>query len=191
MIRIPQSFFSQALVRLNRLDRQGFKGWVLQPGMEFATRNTWWDDSGKRSMPHEGLDFCCFADRSGRLVNLNEKTLVPAMYDGTVVKMIKDFLGVSILVEHGFKDRGKTLYSIYAHTVPLETLEGVNRVQAGEPIATICPTGKKMISPHLHLSVVWVNEAAAADLEWGNINDADRVTLCNPLDFLDLPAALT
>ena len=38
----------------------------------------------------------------------------------------------------------------------------------------------------LHLSVVWADEAAVADLEWQNINDADRITLCNPLDFLDI-----
>jgi len=57
--------------------------------MEFGSRNPWWEDNGRRLTTHEGLDFCCFADCSGRQVNLNEKTLVPAMYDGTVVSMKK------------------------------------------------------------------------------------------------------
>ena len=186
MTIIPPSSFRQALVKLNRLDRQGFRRWVLQPGMEFATRNKWWEDTGQRPAPHEGLDFCCFADRRGRLVNLNEKTLVPAMYDGTVVRMIKDFLGESILVQHGHYDRGKSLYSIYAHTVPLETLQAGSRVKAGEPLATICATGKKLMRPHLHLSVAWADESAADALEWQNINDTDHIVLCNPLDFFDI-----
>ena len=189
MTRIPQSSFSQMLVRLNRLDRQGFKRWVLQPGMEFATRNTWWEDNGKRATPHEGLDFCCFADRSGGLVNLNEKTLVPAMYDGTVVKMIKDFLGISIVLEHGFQDRDKRLYSVYAHIFAAAGLVTGSRVKAGKPIATICATGKKVMRSHLHLSVAWADEAAVADLTWQNINDTDRITLCNPLDFLDISSS--
>ena len=41
----------------------------------------------------------------------------------------------------------------------------------------------------LHLSVVWADEAAVADLEWQNINDTDRITLCNPLDFLDISSS--
>ena len=181
MTKIFKSSFSQVLVELNRLD---FKRWIFKRGMEFGTQEKWWDDTGSRLTKHEGLDFRCYEDRNGKLVNLDEKTIVPVMHDGMIVKIFTDLLGYSILVEHGLQDKGKNLCSIYAHTLPVATLQTGRRVKAGEPIANICATGEKSVRPHLHLSVIWALESAIADLGWKSIHKEKRVTICKPQDFL-------
>lgn len=169
------------LVELNRLD---FKRWIFKQGMEFGTKEKWWGDTGSRITKHEGLDFRCYEDSTGELVNLAEKTIVPVMYDGMIVKIFADLLGYSVLVEHDLQDKGKNLCSIYAHMLPAATLKTGRRVTAGEPIANICSTGQRNIHPHLHLSVIWALETAIADLDWKSMHNKKRVTLCDPLDFL-------
>ena len=182
MTTISKSSFSQKLVELNQLD---FKRWIFQRGMDFGSHEKWWyPPTGKRSRKHEGLDFCCYEDRKGKLVNLTEKTIVPVMYDGIVVKIFADLLGHSIIVKHDVHVKDNNLYSIYAHTLPVASLQTGSRIQAGEPIAMICATGKKNIRPHLHLSVIWALDSAVNDLDWKSMHKEKRVTLCNPMDFL-------
>jgi murein DD-endopeptidase MepM/ murein hydrolase activator NlpD len=181
MAEILKSSFSQVLVELNQLN---FKCWIFQRGMEFGSQEKWWGATGSRLTKHEGLDFRCYKDRNGKLVNLAEKTIVPVMYDGKIIKIFADLLGYSVLVEHVLQDKGKKLCSIYAHTLPVATLKAGSRVKVGEPIAEICATGKKSIRPHLHLSVIWALESAIVDLDWKSMHKEKRVTFCNPLDFL-------
>jgi len=169
------------LVELNRLD---FKRWIFKRGMEFGTHEKWWQDTGSRITKHEGLDFRCYEDKSGKLVNLVEKTIVPVMYDGMIVKIFADLLGYSVLVEHGLQDKGRNLCSIYAHTLPVATLKIGRRVKVGEPIANIYSTGKKRPPAHLHLSVIWALGTNIADLDWKSMHNKKYVTFCNPLDFL-------
>ena len=183
MINIPHSAFTRMFVRLNRFDKLGFARWIFMPGMEFATRDKWWERS-ERATPHEGLDMCCFETTDGQVMDLTENTLIPAMYNGTVIKIFNDILGFSILVVHNFQDSGKNLYSIYAHTHPVKTLKAGILINSGDPIATLCPTEKKNIPPHLHLSVIWAHETASANLNWQTINHNDHIVLCNPHDFL-------
>jgi len=150
MINIPQSSFTEIFVRLNRLDKLGVTRWIFVPGMEFATRNKSWERI-ERTTPHEGLDICCFEGTGGQVVDLAENTLVPAIYNGTVIKIFNYFLGFFILVAHNFQDSGKTLYSIYAHTHPVKTLKASTLINGGDPIATICPTEQKK-SQHTFIS---------------------------------------
>ena len=184
MSPVTKSTFIEDLIRLNRLDKLGFGRLIFQPGMEFGTRDKWWEDTGSRPTPHEGLDLCCFEDNSGRLVYLAGNTLVPVLYDGTLVNIFTDFLGESILLAHDFQDNGRNLHSIYAHTVPDKALRRGSRVKAGEVIASTCPSKNKSMNPHLHLTVLWAPETAIATLDWATINQADHVILCDPLDFL-------
>ncbi len=179
-----KSSFTQAFVRLNRLDELGFVRWTFKAGMEFAAERKWWQSAGSRPTPHEGLDICCFENRVGQVMYLTEKNLVPGMFDGTVVNIFEDLLGRSILLAHDFLNTGQRLYSIYAHTVPQKTLQVKSRIKEGEPIATISPTEHMDIRPHLHLSVIRAQEADIADLDWETIHKAHGVTLCNPSDFL-------
>jgi len=185
MSKIPKSSFTRSFVMLNRLERSGFAHWVFKSGMEFETFDKWWDGECSRVTPHEGFDFCCFEDRNGKLVNLVAKSIVPAMYAGTVVSIFKDLLGSSILVAHDFLEKGRRLYSIYAHTSAFNTIQTGIRVKAGEAIAMICAVENKSILPHLHLSVIWAEDSAIANLDWQTMHLANGVILCNPLDFLD------
>ena len=185
MSKIPKSSFARSFVTLNGLENPGFARWVFQPGMEFEALDTWWEGVGRRVTPHEGLDFCCFEDENGKLVNLVAKSLVPAMYAGTVVNIFADLLGSSILVAHDFLEKGRRLYSIYAHTSALKTIQKGVRVKAGEAISMICAAENKSILPHLHLSVIWAEESAIGSLDWQTIHRVNGVKLCNPLDFLD------
>ena len=185
MSKIPKSSFARSFVTLNGLENPGFARWVFQPGMEFEALDTWWEGVGRRVTPHEGLDFCCFEDENGKLVNLVAKSLVPAMYAGTVVNIFADLLGSSILVAHDFLEKGRRLYSIYAHTSALKTIQKGVRVKAGEAISMICAAENKSILPHLHLSVIWAEESAIGSLDWQTIHQVNGVKLCNPLDFLD------
>ena len=185
MSKIPKSSFTRSFVMLNRLERSGFAHWVFKSGMEFETFDKWWDGECSRVTPHEGFDFCCFEDRNGKLVNLVAKSIVPAMYAGTVVSIFKDLLGSSILVAHDFLEKGRRLYSIYAHTSAFKTIQTGTLVKAGEAIAMTCAVENKSILPHLHLSVIWAEDSAIANLDWQTMHLANGVILCNPLDFLD------
>lgn len=180
MTGMKKTLFTEAFVRLNRLEETDFVHWVFLSGMEFGACNKWWKSKGSRPTPHEGLDFRCFKDSKGNLKNIAEKSLVPIMYAGTVVKIFPDLLGSSILIAH---ESG--LYSIYAHTDPDKTLQAGSRVMAGESIAMISSTGKRSILPHLHLSVIRAEESAIADLDWETINKRNGVMMCDPLDFFD------
>jgi len=181
MTQISKSSFTQKLVEHNQLD---FKRWIFHPGMEFESHEKWWEDTSNRLIKHEGLDFCCYENRKGKLVNLAENTIVPAMYDGIMVKIFADLLGQTIIVEHDLQDKENTLYSIYAHTLPVASLQTGSRIQAGEPIAMIWATGKKNIRSHLHLSVIWALDSAINDLDWNSMHKDKSVILCNPKDFL-------
>jgi len=184
MSTVPESIFAEAFVRLNRLDKRGFQRWVFQPGMDFGTQDKWWNSTDKRDPPHEGLDFCCFETSQGQLEYLAENTLVPVMYDGAVARLFRDFLGSSILVAHDFQDKGRNLYTVFAHVKPLAGVAAGKQLQSGEPIATICPAKHGNMNPHLHLSVIWADAATVGSLDWQTMHDVKRVSICNPLNFL-------
>lgn len=59
----------------------------------------WWGDCGERDNPHEGLDLCLYRNMEDDILRLDEKTNIPAMSDGVVVKIINDFLGRSVILE--------------------------------------------------------------------------------------------
>ena len=181
---IPKSSFTEAFVRLNRLDAAGFRQWKFLPGMEFESLSKWWSGPGIRPEPHEGLDICCFENSCGQVVNLEGNSLVPVLFNGMIARIFPDILGDSILVSHDLLVKGKRVYSIYAHTVPLATTTCGNKAKAGEPIAKICPTGKKSIRPHLHLSVILASEAAIINLDWLTIQKTAGVIFLDPLAFL-------
>ncbi|MFC2059620.1 hypothetical protein ACFLTZ_00815 [Chloroflexota bacterium] len=50
---------------------------------------------GKRARPHEGLDLCVYRTEKGDIRYLDEKTKVPVILKGRIVKVVDDFLGES------------------------------------------------------------------------------------------------
>jgi len=114
------------------------------------------------TLPHEGLDFCLFNDRWGRLFRLEEGTRIPAMYGGTVVAIIDDFLGTSIALEHRLPERGGPFLTIYGHTVVRKALR--------------------------HVSLALPSEGAPYDrLAWRDLNDPGLFTMIDPLDVIGGP----
>jgi hypothetical protein len=187
MGNIPRGRFTDYMVRENRLDRRGFKAWVFVPAMLFGAEAKWWGDRGKRTSPHEGLDFHLFSDPSGNLLRLKEGTRIPAMYAGTVVAIIDDFLGKSIVLEHRLSDHRSPLLTIYGHVAARETLHVGSDVGETEIIGTLVDPIMSMVNirPHLHVSLAWPSERASYDtLTWQDLDDPELFTMIDPLTVI-------
>jgi murein DD-endopeptidase MepM/ murein hydrolase activator NlpD len=53
---------------------------------------------------------------------LNANTRIPAMHDGVVRTLFTDYLGHTVIIEHGNVPGEKHTYlSVYAHTQPLDS----------------------------------------------------------------------
>ncbi|MBI5306998.1 MAG: peptidoglycan DD-metalloendopeptidase family protein [Planctomycetes bacterium] len=183
-----KSCFHESLIRLNVLDKQGFAAWVFKPGMLFKDIAVWWDDGGVRRKPHEGVDICFYRDGSGQNYRLTEKTMIPVLYDGKIVRIDDDFLGKSVYVGHGiYDDNGNRLYTVYGHTNPFRDIGEGKELREGDAFATIADVGTKktVIPPHLHLSVAWMPVTFPSErLNWDTMSNPNIVTLCNPLGCL-------
>lgn len=178
------SAFHQTLIRENSLDRDGFAGWLFCAGMLFLSRAAWWGDRGRRSSPHEGIDLLLYRNGAGTLLALGQQTRVPVLYDGTVVCMVKDFLGISVFVEHAFPDRDRPLISIYGHTLPFPHVQPGTRLKEGEIIGTLGGRSGS-VRPHLHLSTGRVaHRTLCSGLDWKRVNDPEAFALIDPLPLL-------
>ncbi|MCP4664750.1 MAG: M23 family metallopeptidase [Deltaproteobacteria bacterium] len=186
---IKKSRFTAFFVRENALDKRGFKEWVFSPGMLFHALDTWWGDQGRRDRPHEGLDLCQYRDQRDRMHALDEKMKVPAMYDGIVVRIVHDFLGRSVILEHVFRnsDKGR-FYTMYGHTKPQGGLHVGRIVKQGDIIATLADStrSKAGICPHLHVSLGWAPGPVSYDkLDWETIGASHTLALLDPLPLID------
>ena len=182
--------FTQLILNANPSIRDDFDGWMFHAGMLFDSPEKWWGDLGQRDFPHEGMDFCCFRDRSNRRHRLSTQTRIPVMFDGMVRAVFKDYLGRAIVVEHDIPVDGKIskkgLLTVYAHTNLMEGVKPGKQLNQGDIIATIASThqSKANILPHLHLSVA----IPAPDLSydpfvWNIMRDPARIILMNPMFF--------
>ena len=183
--------FTEYLIRENALDRHSFKRWIFYPGMLFGSEDKWWGYGGKRDKAHEGLDVCFYMDDRNRILSLDINTKIPVLLGGIVVKVFKDFLGKSIVIEHALQYRDKRrLCTIYGHTIPKDGIGIGDAVKEGEIIASIADAGQSpaKIPSHLHISLGWVSDKVACDrLDWTTMDDPDTITLLDPLDYFDMP----
>ncbi|RJR17708.1 MAG: M23 family metallopeptidase [Nitrospiraceae bacterium] len=181
-----KSRFTVLLMQANAADKHGFKAWVFHPGMMFNAQGKWWGDCGRRSRPHEGLDLCLYRNRQNRIVRLTEGTAVPAMFDGVVVKIIDDFLGKSVFIDHSVSG-SQPFCSIYGHTIPQPGLEAGCRVKEGDIIAAIADTGRSKtgLLPHLHISLGLLSGKTSYDsMDWETIGNPDIITLIDPIGII-------
>ena len=188
-ILIPKTRFTEYFTRANGLADNGFSEWVFLPGMLFQAPHKWWGKGGKRDNLHEGLDLCIYRDRRNRISHFKETTRIPAMYDGVVLKIIDDFLGKSVFMEHVLPDNNNILLlTIYGHTRPVAGLEAGSSFYRGDVIACLAGRAKPeaAMAPHLHISTGWSSQLILPDqLDWKTIGTADSPTLFNPLDVMD------
>jgi len=182
---LKRSRFTELLMRNNVAEGYGFKEWIFCPGMLFNVPGKWWGGRGKRSRPHEGLDLCLYRNRKDRILRLKEGMAVPAMYDGVVVKIIDDFLGKSVIIDHS--SPGHRFCSIYGHTIPHRGIEAGSRVNEGDLIAAIADTGRSKtgLFPHLHITIGLVSEGTSYDrMDWQTIGSQSMLTLLDPLGVI-------
>ena len=168
------------------MDRRGFKEWIFCPGMLFNAERKWWGDRGERSSDHEGLDLFLYRNNAGQILRLDEKTEIPAIYDGTVVRVINDFLGRSIFMEHGLQGNSR-LITAFGHTAPLKGIEAGSRVKEGDIIATIAKIidPKAKIAPHLHITAGWISgDLEYETLDWETISNSEKIRLIDPVDII-------
>ena len=187
--RFSKTRFTEFLVRENEFYKLGFEEWVFWPGMLFNAPDKWWGDQSRRDRPHEGLDLCLYKDRWNRILRLDDKTKIPVMYDGVVVRIINDFIGQSVFIEHGLPDDNSRFLTIYGHTNPREGLRVGRMVKAGDIIASLADSSKPKadILPHLHISVGKTSKFVSyKKLDWETIGVADTLKLFDPLDVISV-----
>jgi murein DD-endopeptidase MepM/ murein hydrolase activator NlpD len=111
------------------------------------------------------------------------------MYDGAVVSVLDDFLGRSVIIEHGFADRDNRRFcTIYGHTNPYDGIRVGKMVEEGDVIATLADADKSDadIATHVHISVGWIPASISYDrFDWDAIGSPESMTLLDPLDFIE------
>jgi len=159
--------------------------------MLFASTEKWWGDKGKRKIPHEGLDLCFFVDRQKKILSLRKGIKIPVMNHGTIVKIMNDYLGKSIVIEHGLENSDhKTFITIYGHTIPNKHLCIGEKVASGDCIATLADTRESLsgLPSHLHISAGWLSKELSYDqLDWNMIGGSKLLTLIDPVDLINFP----
>lgn len=149
----------------------------------------WWGNQGKRNKPHEGLDLCFYRDSEGRILHLDDHTRIPVLYEGVVVRIVDDFIGQTVFMEHHLPDSNPpTFYTIYGHTTPLPGLHDGKIVKEGEILATLAHPGKSRsdIPPHLHLSIVWLSKKISFEtLDWETMSTSKTLKWVDPLQIVN------
>ncbi len=186
--------FTKHFITRNRLDCTGDACWVFYPGMLFKEIRTWWPPLKNRTHPHEGIDLCFYSDDTDSISMIRPNMLVPALMDGTVVKIAPDFLGQTISIQHAVQDdEGRSLYGLYGHVVPLDTVSEGCTVTGGEPFAGVADAEQKgaPMPSHLHITIAWIDERCPPeDVSWNSVKCDSRIEMIDPLTLIDLPATL-
>ena len=186
---INSSFEASLLTWNPRLARE-FQGWLFYEAMLFHGSHTWWGEGHRREGPHEGVDLSLYRDGRGRCRRLPHGTGVPAILDGGVAHIVRDFLGQSIIIRHDVSDgQGRQLYSFYGHMLPLAECVPGGWFKAGKVVGMIADPQmrEKTIPPHLHLSIAWVPDTFPSDrLNWETMATEKEIVFLDPVKTLHL-----
>ena len=187
MNMLLKSEFTKHLINCNSPSLQNFKEWIFHPGMLFGSMDKWWI-SGKRNTPHEGIDLCYFVNQQGQINNLNNTTIIPAIFDGAISAIIDDYLGKSIIIEHTLKNQVWSFCTIFGHVIPKSGITVDSNIKQGEPIASISgmEKSKSKIFPHLHISLGRVSgRISYRELDWSIISDPEKFSLQDPISLIN------
>ncbi len=191
---IPKTAFNSFFIKqYNDLNAHGLKEWIFYPGMLFHDTEAWWSDDGIRPTPHEGIDFCFYRDSTGQVRRIDSGTKIPVTYTGDIVHIHDDFLGKSIYIKHGMNNKsGNTFHTIYGHTIPQKHCVTGKRVHEGDIIAEVAAVSKNSkVLPHIHITMAWIPESLPCKkLNWDTIWTSKSVTLCNPLEHINIKYTL-
>ena len=181
-MHLSRSQFTGHLVRLNSLQ---FDRWVFKPGMLFQSESKWWGDGGDRGHPHNGLDLRSYETADGNRKTICRDTKVPIIYEGRIVRSIKDFIGYTLFSAHEIYDNESQLFTIYGHVVQTLDILPEKLLAEGTVIATLAGTEKMKVPHHLHLSVALIPKALALEsLTWQTLDGADNIIFFDPLNII-------
>ncbi|OGW32820.1 MAG: hypothetical protein A2X59_10465 [Nitrospirae bacterium GWC2_42_7] len=181
-MKLEKTRFTEDFANINNLR---FKRWILEPGMLFRSGSKWWGDKGPRDKQHNGLDLMLYETDERSQKAINPDTKVPIMYEGTLIKCIRDFLGYTLFAAHEIYEGDSQLFTIYGHVQkPVDTVIGkfFNR---GEVISTISEPANSKIPPHLHISVALISKAIPLEtLSWKLLDNSKDIIFLDPMRFI-------
>jgi murein DD-endopeptidase MepM/ murein hydrolase activator NlpD len=162
--------------------------WIFAPGMLFSSFEKWWDPGSLRSSAHEGIDMLACSGREGNILEVNENTEVPVIYDGQIIKVLSDFLGTSVFVMHNIYDEcNRGLCTVYGHIDQGEDVLEGEFVKSGDVLGRIAAVKKRgnTVPPHLHITVAWIPATLLfSGLNWQMIGGCKDIILLDPLRIL-------
>lgn len=185
-LKIPTSDFETMLIALNQDRLSNLSSWVFDRGMLFQGIEKWWKKGEIRPRPHEGLDICFFKDENGNLQSLNENTIIPAPYDGTVVCIKEDFIGTSLFVVTDIRSDRPLLWALGHMRVGSGISEGM-RLKKSMPLGTLSPVLKRGfgLRSHLHISVGFLKTwEILKTIDWPKLSESTHIELLDPLPLL-------
>jgi hypothetical protein len=179
---LAKSHFTEHLVRLNTLS---FSKWVFDPGMLFHADMKWWGDKGRRRHRHNGLDLHGYSAVDGTVRTLNDGVKVPLLFDGTIVRSIKDFLGYTFLAVHEIYDSSSQLFTIYGHLQPAGYFREGTYLHEGAVLAIMAATESGSVPAHIHLSMAFIPQTIQTEsLTWKTLDEDDRIFFVDPRQFI-------
>lgn len=111
-----------------------------------------------------------YRDRDNRTTWLHQEVQVPAMADGRILNICRDFLGQSVVMHYAdCPENDSRVMLVYAHIRPDSRITAGLTVTKGDLLGTLADTSnrKSGIPCHLHISVMEITNAVDdAQLNW-------------------------
>jgi hypothetical protein len=131
------------------------------------------------------LDLRFYENHDGRLETISEGTKIPLIYEGRIVRIIKDFLGYTIFAAHEMFDQGAQLFTIYAHVQPATDVQIDRFLSEGKVIANLAGTKNMKVPAHLHLSLAFIPKTVRVEnLTWQILDEFEDIIFLNPKDII-------
>ena len=181
-MELTKTDFTKNIVRINSLQ---FSKWIFEPGMLFMSGSKWWGDKGKRTEQHNGLDLFRYEAIDGTYRTIDAGTKVPIIYEGRIVRCVKDFLGYSHFAAHDIHEGDLQLFTIYGHLLQAPDISIGDHLDEGAVIAALNKKSGASVPGHIHISVALIPKAIPFDaLSWIVLNEADNVHFLDPAIIL-------
>jgi hypothetical protein len=177
-MHLRRSQFTGHLVRLNNLQ---FIRWIFDPGMLFQSESKWWGDKGDRGHCHNGLDLRSYETPDGTYKTISGDTKVPIIYEGKIVRSIKNFIGYTLFAAHEIFDDESQLFTVYGHVTKTAEIFPERLLPEGTVIATLAEREDMRVPHHLHISIALIPKTIPPEtMTWKTLDESADVTFLDP-----------